>query len=465
MILDGTPARVRFPFVGTMRSKVVPTAVLSGIVLFLGAPDLPAIIFFDTGDPAHNRETAPTGQLANSGWQFQGEYKEFLGTMISPRHFITAIHIGKGPTTFVQKSWFSGEAGDRVYYIDPNFNNGNGSRDIPGTDLRIFEVYGQFPAYAPLYTTSDEAGRQAVMIGRGYPRGAEVTRFGQTRGWLWAPRDERVRWGTNTVDGYADAGVRGPMLVTDFDDVAGSNECQATLGDSGGAVFVRKTNTWRLAGILHAADSVYDTNSTCGDGSEFFASMFNGAGYFTGGDNATCDNWTLVTAANDLDESRTYASRISASSQAIQAIIQPALDDEGKTSRQRFDEWLAGFGVGSGEEPDDDTDLDGWPNVLEYLAAHDPSTGDGSLRPFSLERQMEKIRFTVRIRLDAGARGLSWEIRSANDLESGNFQAMTGLTLVGLTRSLSEGVETRDYEIARPSDARRFYRLEVTLGP
>ena len=118
------------------RDFLIP--LLLGIVLLLSAPALQAIIFFDTGDPQHNRETAPTGPLAGSGWRFQGEYKEFLGTMISPRHFITAIHIGKGPTTFVQKSWFSGETGDRVYYINPDFNNGNGSRDVPGTDLRIF---------------------------------------------------------------------------------------------------------------------------------------------------------------------------------------------------------------------------------------------------------------------------------------------------------------------------------------
>ncbi len=166
-----------------MFSRDFPVPLLLGIVLLLSTPALQAIIFFDTGDPQHNRETAPTGSLAGSGWRFQGEYKEFLGTMISPRHFITAIHIGKGSTTFVQKSWFSGETGDRVYYINPDFNNGNGSRDVPGTDLRIFEVYGEFPAYAPLYTSSNEAGRQVVMMGRGKPRGAEVTRLSQTRGW------------------------------------------------------------------------------------------------------------------------------------------------------------------------------------------------------------------------------------------------------------------------------------------
>ena len=134
--------------------------LLLGAMLFLGTSDLDGIVFFETADPAHNREIAPSGQLSGSGWQYQGEYKEFLGTVISPRHFITAIHIGKGPTTFVQKSWFTGAAADRVYFINPNFNNGNGSRDIPGTDLRIFEIHGEFPEHAELYTTpTRQAGR------------------------------------------------------------------------------------------------------------------------------------------------------------------------------------------------------------------------------------------------------------------------------------------------------------------
>ncbi|MEE3179525.1 MAG: hypothetical protein VX317_07570 [Verrucomicrobiota bacterium] len=448
-----------------MVARDFPIPLLLGIVLLLSAPTLQAIIFFDTGDPQHNRETAPTGSLAGSGWRFQGEYKEFLGTMISPRHFITAIHIGKGPTTFVQKSWFSGETGDRVYYINPGFYNGNGSRDVPGTDLRIFEVYGEFPAYAPLYTRSNEAGRQVVMMGRGYPRGAEVTRLNQTRGWRLGPGDMRVRWGTNTIDGFSDAGVKGPMMVTDFDDVTGSDECQATFGDSGGAAFIRRAGRWRLAGILFSAESVYDTNSVCGDESEFFAAMFDGAGFYLGEDNDACDDWTLITAANDLDESRTYMSRISANAAAIQAIIQPGFDDALKTPLQRFDDWLTGFGVTGGTAPDVDSESDSWPNAVEYLAALDPSAVDEPLRPFSLERQPGKIRFTVRIRLDAAARGLNWEIQGADDLESANYSAVTGLTRVGLVRSLSEGVETIEYEIDQPTGPHMFYRLRVMLGP
>ena len=211
--------------------------MLAGFFLLFGVGSLPAIVFFDTGDPAYHREVAPSGPYEGAGWTFQGEYKQFLGTMVSPRHFISAVHVGKGSETFVRRTWFSGEETDQVYYINPNFNGGNGSLDIAGTDLRIFEIFGEFPTYAELYDSPDEEGKEVVMIGRGRSRGEEVRRFGQTRGWRWAPADWRVRWGRNKVDGFSDFGLRGPMLVTDFDDVQGRDECQATFGNSGGGVF------------------------------------------------------------------------------------------------------------------------------------------------------------------------------------------------------------------------------------
>ena len=38
--------------------------------------------------------TASTGTLANSGWQFEGDWGGFLGTAISSNFFITAKHVG-----------------------------------------------------------------------------------------------------------------------------------------------------------------------------------------------------------------------------------------------------------------------------------------------------------------------------------------------------------------------------------
>tara|TARA_Y100001933_G_C18980889_1_gene556617 strand:- start:135 stop:1493 length:1359 start_codon:yes stop_codon:yes gene_type:complete len=439
-------------------TKQLSIALLAGITFLSGVCQLPGIVFFETGDPSYHRETAPSGLYEGAGWRYQGEYKEFLGTVISPRHFITAIHLGKGSETFVRRSWFTGEEVDRVYFINPNFNEGNGSLDIPGTDLRIFEVFSEFPEYARLYTTSDEAGREVVMMGRGRSRGEEVRRLGQGRGWTWAPEDQRARWGRNTVDGFSDAGVRGPMLVTDFDDILGRDECQATFGDSGGGVFILKGGDWKLAGILFGADSNYDTNAICGDGSEFLASLFDGSGFYIGRDDSSCEDWTLVSAANDLDESRSFASRISSSAPIIQEVIQSAIDDRAKTPAERFNEWLSEFGIGGGKG----SESDGRPDLLEYFSGLNPGMDDPGI-PFLVEGSGGKLRFRIRIRLDAPDRGLSWEIQESPGLRSKEFQRVSGLRKVAQIHSLAEGVEILEYEMDYPARGLMFYRLKVTL--
>ena len=52
-----------------------------------------AVILFGTGDPTVNT-TAPTGALAGSGWQYEGQFGSFLGTVIAANYFTTAKHIG-----------------------------------------------------------------------------------------------------------------------------------------------------------------------------------------------------------------------------------------------------------------------------------------------------------------------------------------------------------------------------------
>ena len=57
-----------------------------------------AVILYETGptgsyDPTADT-TAPTGALAGSGWQDEGNFGGELGTAIAPNYFITAAHIG-----------------------------------------------------------------------------------------------------------------------------------------------------------------------------------------------------------------------------------------------------------------------------------------------------------------------------------------------------------------------------------
>src|SRR5450432_3510206 len=74
----------------TRATKAVSLAVL--FVLFSVAR-IQAIIFYSTGDPSYN-SSAPTGALANSGWQWEGNWQGYCGTPIAPQFFISAAHVG-----------------------------------------------------------------------------------------------------------------------------------------------------------------------------------------------------------------------------------------------------------------------------------------------------------------------------------------------------------------------------------
>lgn len=142
----------------------VPALVLAASLSVI--PTAEAILFYDTADPTHNT-TVPTGIYADSGWQYEGVYGGFLGTMIAPQLFITAQHIGLQGATFISSDVFNGTASDVTYTIDASANGGIGYWDIPGTDLRILKINEVFPNYAPLYTGSLENGSALVTMGLG----------------------------------------------------------------------------------------------------------------------------------------------------------------------------------------------------------------------------------------------------------------------------------------------------------
>src|SRR6202521_4006557 len=106
---------------------------LIAVAMWWFAASADGIILFRTGDPTANT-TEPTGALANSGWQYEGDFGAFLGTAIAPHYFVTAKHLGAGPTTFL--------------YHGVNYTIVRSFAD-PGADLRIFEVAGTLPSYAP----------------------------------------------------------------------------------------------------------------------------------------------------------------------------------------------------------------------------------------------------------------------------------------------------------------------------
>lgn len=285
-------------------------------MFFCLVPSVYGVIFYDTGDPMHNKEVAPTGAYADSGWQYQGHFGTKLATMISPNHIITAKHIAPS-TTFVHKSYFNGTAMDVSYAVDNTVNGGLGYWNVGTTDLRIFQVSGTFSSYAQLYSSSDEAGKELVVMGRGTQRGATVDLGGTDKGWRWGAADNGTRWGRNIVTNIATAGALGEMLAVDFDADSGIEEAHLSTGDSGGAVFIKQGGVWKLAGINYAVDGKWDTNDTTGDGADFHAALTDAGGFYVGSD---ADGWTFVPDEVDDIPSQFYASRISTNVSAITAI-------------------------------------------------------------------------------------------------------------------------------------------------
>ncbi len=228
-----------------------------------------AVILFGTADPSTNT-TAPTGPLANSGWQYEGQFGSFLGTVIASNYFVTAKHIG-------------GNVGQTFTFNGTSYPTTAVFPD-PSSDLQVWQVAGTFPIHAPLYSSApgSEVNLNLVVFGRGTQRGNSVFVGNDSHlgGWLWGPGDEVERWGTNVVESiYTDSNF-GRLVRAAFDKSAGPNEAHLSTGDSGGAVFIfnSTTNRWELAGINLGVDGSFSTSSS--GTNPFNAAMFDTTGLF-----------------------------------------------------------------------------------------------------------------------------------------------------------------------------------------
>ncbi len=274
---------------------------------WVATTDLFGVILYRTGDPSANT-TEPTGELAGSGWQFQGQYGNFLGTPIAPQFFITAKHLGAASGTLI----FQGSP----YPIVKSFYD-------PNSDLAIWEVTGTFPTQAPLYTRGDEVGKDLVAIGRGTQRGAEITLDSTLKGWDWGAYDVQQRWGENTVAQIVALGAAfGETLYATFDAEGGFHEAHLSTGDSGGAVFIQDADgLWKLAGINFAVDS-FATDAQGGGG--FRAALFDVRGFHV--PSASPPPPFELVAGDEPVPSGFYATRISSKLAWIYSVIDPQGD-------------------------------------------------------------------------------------------------------------------------------------------
>jgi len=184
---------------------------------------------------------APNGALANSGWQWEGQWGAFMGTPISKNYFITAEHIGG---TVGNAFLFNG----RRYYTTATY-------DDPQSDLQIYHIQGRFDTWAPLLTDYSDINKTAVIFGRGTQRGPSVVLNDELKGWEWGASDNLKSWGTNLINASSTGEtdnhrkVKGARLYWSFDRNGQPQESSISAGDSGGGVFILSSGKWKLAGI------------------------------------------------------------------------------------------------------------------------------------------------------------------------------------------------------------------------
>ena len=284
-------------------------------LLFLWLPRSHGILFVSTGDPSVNTN-APSGSLADSGWQYEGQWSDFLATPIAPKFFLTAQHVGG---TIGQVFVWNGFTYHTVAFFDE-----------PNTDLRIWQVAETFPSYAPLYTKTDEVGKRCVVFGRGTDRGPAVLVNKATRGWEWGNTNNIERWGENVITRVVTNSGVGPLLAADFDRKGIPNECGLSHNDSSGGMFIEDGTTWKLAGINYTVDGPFSHDGTT-DTLFNTDTRFNGAltdlrglYYLT-----ATNGWTLVPTNYPVAvPTAFYASRVSASLSWIGSVLNFSLGNE-----------------------------------------------------------------------------------------------------------------------------------------
>ena len=301
--------------------------------------------------PQGRNLSAPTGDLATAGWQYQGQWAGFLGTPVGPSSFLTARHVG-------------GSKGGTFAYGGQTYT-ATASTDVPNTDLRLWTVAGTFPTYAPVWDAAvdgPEVGRPVFVVGRGTKRGSPlalptnldpnavagplpgagpvaptpVARAAppldpaatpavgpsELRGWAHGGEDRLQSWGTNVVDFIADGGDRlGPLLALSFDADGGENEAALSGGDSGGGVFLLAPDgAWKLAGINYGIDGPF---SLTADGPTFGAAVFDARGLWYDFDGPGPDPRALIEADGPVPAGG-YATPVSAHLNAIRPFVGPA---------------------------------------------------------------------------------------------------------------------------------------------
>ena len=209
---------------------------------------------------------APTD---DPGWANMGLINGASGIYLGAGWVLTAAHVGLGSISI------GGISYNPLSNSLVTLTNTTVGRTT-NTDLVMFQLTSQ-PAglgSLTLASTAPTLGAPVTMIGAGRDRREALTQWDvdiNVTPWSWAVTNSggnfagyqtletsAMRWGTNTVSTdelwvtvQVEATLRDVRsFATMFDILAGSDEAQAVMGDSGGAVFFKRGSAWELGGMV-----------------------------------------------------------------------------------------------------------------------------------------------------------------------------------------------------------------------
>jgi hypothetical protein len=200
-----------------------------------------AAVIIATGDGTGNT-SAP---VDDPGFAHVGIRGGLSGVYLGHRWVLTANHVGVGDLVL----------GGLTYAAVPGSGHRFANADLSLADLLAFKLV-QDPGLPPLALATSPPSRNtlATLVGHGRNRGAATTWNG-IDGWLWGYGGS-LRWGTNHVSDSSQLVLDTQSFAFSFDRItnppSGEHEAIAATGDSGGGVFVKRSGSWQLAGILFA---------------------------------------------------------------------------------------------------------------------------------------------------------------------------------------------------------------------
>lgn len=223
-------------------------------------------IIFPSGDNAKNQtppDTERTDIFNAVGRSVNTGTGSGSAVYLGGKYVLTANHVN-----LLSNITFDGST---LYKRDTAFS----PRQVSDTDLKVIKLE-KVPTGlvgVTLNTSISDFNKTGTIVGWG--RGRSTSDTDGSNGWTWGNSStEAKRWGTNTISlattfpGYGDTNgntyTNTPVLVTILNSGLGVNDDEAAAAylDSGGGIFAKFGNEWRLIGLTILSSNPSNFNNT-----------------------------------------------------------------------------------------------------------------------------------------------------------------------------------------------------------